>query len=205
MKVPLFSVLADSSVIIDPVSDIGILLDLSNQDSFTDGVERSGLNKEHIALFDGHRVENLEKGILLDSAGKLLAGYFLLKPIVEESSLLRVEDIPHLCFAVLTFVLQGKTVAGMDLDRQVVLCVDEFGQDGKLAESSAVCAEHLHALSVQVFLQRFSGVWTVHDHRRSVRMAGQFPRLRQDLSVKLHVVLFCQSVTAPKIIFACRF
>ena len=34
VKVPLFSVLAHASVIIDPVSHIGVLLDLRDQDSF---------------------------------------------------------------------------------------------------------------------------------------------------------------------------
>ena len=40
MQVALLAVLADSSVIIDAVSDIGILLDLSDQDALSDRVER---------------------------------------------------------------------------------------------------------------------------------------------------------------------
>ena len=45
MKIALFAVLADSSVIIDPVSDVGILLDLGDQDPLADRVECSGLDK----------------------------------------------------------------------------------------------------------------------------------------------------------------
>ena len=205
MKIPLLAVLADSAVIVDTVSDIGILLDLGDQDSFADRVQCSGLYKEHIALLYRDCIEHLKKRILLNPPGKLFPGDFFLEAIVEEGSLLRIEDIPHLCLAILAFVLQGKTVAGMDLDRQVVLGVDEFGQDRELAESSAVRPEYLHTLSIQVFLQRFSGIRTIYDHRRPVRMTGQFPCLRQDFSVKLHIVLFCQSVAAPQIILACRF
>ena len=204
MEISFFTVLTDSAVIIDAVSDIGVLLDLGNKDSFADRMKRSGLDKENIALLDRHCIEHLEERILLDPPGKFLAGNLLLESVIEESSLLRVENIPHLCFAVLALVLQCKTVARMDLDRQVVLRVNELGQDRELAESPAVGPEHFHTLCVQIFLQRFPGIGTIHDHRRSVRMTGQFPCLSQDLSVKLHVVLFCQSVTAPQIILACR-
>ena len=172
MKIPLFAVLADSSVIIDTISDIGVLLNLGNQDPLAYRVERSGFDKENIAFFDRHCIEHLEKGILFYPAGKFLPGDFLFESIVQESPLLRVENIPHLCFAILTLVLQRKTVARVDLDRQVVLCVDKFGQDRKLTEPSAVGAEHLHAFRIQILLQRFSGVGTIHDHRRPVRMTG---------------------------------
>ena len=117
MQVALLAVLADSSVIIDAVSDIGILLDLSDQDALSDRVERPGLDEQNVAFLDRHRVEHLKKGILLDPAGKFLPCDLSFEPIIKKCAFLRVEDIPHLCFAILAFVLQREPVIGMDLDR----------------------------------------------------------------------------------------
>ena len=117
VQVALLAVLADSSVIIDAVSDIGILLDLSDQDALSDRVERPGLDEQNVAFLDRHRVEHLKKGILLDPAGKFLPCDLSFEPIIEKCAFLRVEDVPHLCFAILAFVLQREPVIGMDLDR----------------------------------------------------------------------------------------
>ena len=45
MEITFFSVLSHSSVIIDTVSHIGILLNLCNQDAGSDGMDRTGLNE----------------------------------------------------------------------------------------------------------------------------------------------------------------
>ena len=39
MQVTLFAVLADTAVIVDTVSDIGVLLDLGDQDVLADGMQ----------------------------------------------------------------------------------------------------------------------------------------------------------------------
>ena len=205
MQVALFAVLADSSVIVHAVSHIGILLDLGDQDALADRVERSGLDKENISLLYRHCVEYVEKRVLLDPAGKLFPGDLFFETVVQECAFLRVEDVPHLCFAILALVLQRKSVAGMDLNGQIVPGVNELGQNRELAESTAVRAERLHSHCVQILLQRFARIGSVHDHRRPVRVAGELPRLRQNFAVILHVVLIHQPVAAPQVILAGRF
>ena len=50
MKIPLPAVGAFSAVIVDPVSDIGILLDLRDQVAAADGMYGAGLDEKHISF-----------------------------------------------------------------------------------------------------------------------------------------------------------
>ena len=204
VQVTLFPVLTYSSVIIDTIGNIGILLDLGDQDSFADRMKGSGFDKQDITLFHRYCVEHFQKGILLNSLREFLPGDLFLETIVKEGSFFRVKDIPHLCFSVLSLVLQGKTIAGMNLDREIVPCVNKLGQNRKLPESPAMCAKHFHALNIQILLQGFSRIRAVHDHGGAVRMAGKFPGLCKDLSVILYVIFIHQPVSAPEIIFTRR-
>ena len=72
VKVSLLSVLADAAVVVHAIGDIGILLNLGNEDSLTDRVQRAGLNKERIALLDRNCVQNLKERIILDPLRELL-------------------------------------------------------------------------------------------------------------------------------------
>ena len=70
------------SVIVDPVGDVGILLDLRDDQSGADGMEGSGLNKKHVPGLYGHTVQNLLQRPVLDPAGKLLPADLPFKTIV---------------------------------------------------------------------------------------------------------------------------
>ena len=150
-------------------------------------------------------IEDFQQVVLLDPAGEFLLGDLLVEAVIEESVLTGVHDIPHFRFAVLAFIFQGIAVVRMDLDGQVVPGIDEFDQDRKFTESTAMGSQDILAVQIDVFLKALSGEFAVGNDAGTVGMAGQFPGFRQDISLIIHVVLIDQTMAAPEIIFACRY
>ena len=170
MQVPFLSVLPHSSVVIYSVRHIGILLDLRDQDPFPDGMQGPGFNKQHISLAHRHCIEHFQERVFPDPPGEFLPCDLFPEAIIKKCPFFRIEDIPHFCLAVLSLILKREGIPRVDLNRKTVPGVNEFCEDWKFPESSAVRAEHLHPLAVQILLQGLSRMTSVPDHRRSVRM-----------------------------------
>ena len=164
VQVALLAVLADATVIVHAIGYIGVLLDLGDQDPLADRVKGAGLDEQDVALFHGDSVEHLKQCVLLDPLSKFLSCDLLFETVIKECAFLSVENVPHLCFAILAFVLQRESVARVDLDRQVVLRVDELGQNRELPESAAMGSKHFHPLCFKIVPQGFSLVGSVHDY-----------------------------------------
>ena len=194
VQVTLASVLADPAVVIDTVGDIGILLNLCDQDAFSDRMKRTGLNKQCIAFMYFDRIQHFQQRIRTDALGELFFGDLLPEPVVQIRTRFRIQHIPHLRFPVLSFVLQGIAVRRMHLNAEIVFRIDELRQDGEFAESAAVCAEYFHAVFINELFQCSAGMQSFRNDRRSVRMTGQFPCLRQNVSVVFHIVFVFQTL-----------
>ena len=205
VQVSLLAVLADAAVIVHAIGYIGVLLDLGDQDSLADRVKGAGLDEQDVALFHGDSVEHLKQCVLLDPLSEFFPCDLLFEAVIQERAFLGVENVPHLCFAILAFVLKRESVARVDLDRQVVLRVDELGQNREFPESAAMGSKHFHPLCLKIVPKGFSLVGSVHDHGRAVRMTGELPRLSQDVSFIFNIILIYQSVPAPQIVLAGRF
>ena len=205
MEITFFSVLSHSSVIIDTVSHIGILLNLCNQDAGSDGMDRTGLNEEDVSLLYRHCIKHLQKCIFLNSSGKFFLADLRLKTIVEKRVFLGIHHVPHLGFSVLALIFQGIPVIRMDLDGQILLCVDKFDQNRKITEPSAVGSKDFFSCRLYVLFQCLSGIRTVYNRRRTVRMTGQFPCLSQHVAVIFFPVLIRQPAASPEIVLTAWF
>ena len=153
VQVALLAVLADAAVIVHAIGYIGVLLDLGDQDPLADRVKGAGLDEQDVALFHGDSVEHLKQCVLLDSLSEFFPCDLLFETIIQEGAFLSVENVPHLCFAILAFVLKRESVARVDLDRQVVLRVDELGQNREFPESAAMGSKHFHPLCFKIVPQ----------------------------------------------------
>ena len=198
------AVRAHAAVVVDPVGHVGILLDLGDHDALADGMQGAGGDEEHIALVHRGRVQHLGEGVVLDAALELLFADLMVKPIVQEGAGLAVQHVPHLGLAVLALVLQGILVAGMHLDGQVVLRVDELGQDGEILEPLAVGAQHALAVLLHVLGQGETCVRPVHDGGGAVLVAGEHPGLGQGVQLALDAKVGAQLLAAPDVILAFR-
>ena len=204
MQVPFLPVLPHSPVIIDPVGDIGILLDLRDQDIFPDSMDGPCLNKEHISFLHRNFVEHLRQRIIPDPLCELLPADLPLEPVIEEGSRPGFHHIPHLGLPVLAFIFQRIPVVRVDLDRQVLLRVDELDEHREIPESPAVFPEDPFPFCPDIFFQRLSRPGAFRDHGLPVRMAGEFPGLCQDLPVVFFVVSFYKPVSSPEVILVRR-
>ena len=200
MQIPLSPILSHPSVVINPVSDIGILLNLRNENIPANGMNRSGLNKKHISLLHRHSMEHFQQSILPDPLGEFLPGYLPLKAVIKVCLLPGLHHIPHLGLAILSLILQGIPVIRMNLNRQIILSVNKFGQNREIPETSAVLTQHLFSFRINIFLQGFPLISSVFDIRRPCRMAGKLPRLGKYFPRILFSVFLHQTVAAPQII-----
>ena len=67
----LCSILSNPAVIINPISGIGTLLDLTDKDSFPNGMKCTGRDEYHITFFHINLMKNILKSIVLYSIFKL--------------------------------------------------------------------------------------------------------------------------------------
>ena len=205
MKLSLFSVISDSSVIINTVGHIGILLDLRKQDALANRMNSSGFYKEGISLFNRNAVQNLCQGIVIDSPPELFSADLLLESIVEKSSGLRIHDIPHFCLPVLSLIFQGKAIIRMDLDGEILIRIDKFDENRKLPEAAAVGSQNPSTFFFDIFLQCLPGIFPIEDDGWAIRMTGKLPCLCRRFSVIFLSIFFHQPAAAPQIILAGRF
>ena len=150
MKLAGLSVGSYSAVIIDPVGGVGVLLNLRNQNSFANGVQSSRRNEKHISLMNRYLIENLQQGVVLNPFLKLRLTDLFLKAIVQISAWLAVYDIPHLGFSIFTFHPQSKFIIWVNLNRKVVLSVDQLDQNRKILKSFAMCPQNSFSVLFKV-------------------------------------------------------
>ncbi len=71
-----FPVLSEPPVVIDTVGDIRVLLNLRDQDSLPDRMQRAGLNEEDVAFLYRRGVKHLLQCVVMDTALELLTADF---------------------------------------------------------------------------------------------------------------------------------
>ena len=171
MQLTGLAVLADSAVVVDAVSGIRVLLYLGDKDTLSDSMESAAFYKENIALMHRDIVCHFKQSIVLDTVCEFLAGYLMLKAVEQLCAFLAVNDIPHLGLAVFALDAQCILVVRVNLNGEIVLCVDEFYEDREILEALTILAEHLFALFFDIFIKRSAGILAVFDHAFPVFMA----------------------------------
>ena len=124
---------AGAVVVEDAVGDVTGLLDLSEEDATTDGMDTAGREVEDITGFDLVVGEDLGDGTVFYAFLVLIGGYGLLESGIEVGAGVGLDDVPHLGLAHLAMDTLGHLIVGVDLDAEVATGIDELDQQGQLA------------------------------------------------------------------------
>ena len=103
--------------IVNPISDIGILLYLRNQDILSDCMNRTRLYEQNISFLYWYCIEHFQKCVLLDPSCKFFFADFFFKSIIKKRFFSGIHYIPHFCFSILSFIFKGISVIRMNLNR----------------------------------------------------------------------------------------
>ena len=126
MELARFAVKAQATVVIYSVGRVRVLLNLGEQDALAYRVERAGLNKEEISLFDRDFLDIVGQRAVGYRLPELLAGYVLFKAEQKIGARFAVEDIPRLGLSRAAALFQAVGVVGVNLNRKSVLSVDKL-------------------------------------------------------------------------------
>lgn len=127
------SVKTQATIVIDPVGQVGCLLDLGDEGPGPDGVDAAGREEEHIAGSDPVACKHVGDGVFVDSLLIFIGSDPLGQTAQQMGSLVGSDHIPHLGLAFHPRMgLRGKLVVRVDLDRQVASSVDKFDQEREL-------------------------------------------------------------------------
>ena len=141
MQVAFFTVFSNPSIVIYPVGHIGVLLNLCDQDVFSDCMDGPGLDKKYVSLLHRHGIQHFGKGIIHNSVREFLSTDLSLETIVQERILTGVHNIPHFGLAVLRLILPGVPVVRMYLYGQVIPCINKFDQDREILKPVTMCTQ----------------------------------------------------------------
>lgn len=112
MQIALFPIFSHSPVIVNPISDIGILLYLRNQNILSDCMNRTRLYEQNISFLYWYCIEHFQKCVLLDPSCKFFFADFFFKSIIKKRFFSGIHYIPHFCFSILPFILRAYLLSG---------------------------------------------------------------------------------------------
>ena len=124
---------AGAVVVVDAVGDVAGLLDLSEEDTATDGMDTTGREVEDITGLDLMVGEHLGDSTVFYAFLVLIGGYGLLEAGIEVGAWVGLDDVPHLRLAHLAMDALGHLVVRVHLDAEVTLGIDELDEQGQLA------------------------------------------------------------------------
>ena len=121
-----------SVVVVDTVGGVRRLLNLGQQQTFAQGVDPTGRDKEHVAVLRVLDMENVLNVPQLKEFLILFARHLLFKAVDYLGTLLCFNDIPHLGLAVFHSTFACQRVVGMHLYRQAVVRVNNLDKQRKI-------------------------------------------------------------------------
>ena len=178
MQLARLSIFADTSIIVNAIGCVGILLHLCQKNPLADCVQGARLNKEQIAFFYWNTVDNLHQRSICNPAAELLLADLSPKAIDQLSAFLRIENIPRLRFAKFLLDAARIGVVRMHLNRQVILCIDEFDQDREISKLLRMCSKAGSPHLLNGLRQRQPLIPPVFNQILALRVAGEHPCLR---------------------------
>ena len=200
MELPALSVL-QAAIVVQPVGDGAVLLCLQDQSVRLDCMHCAGIDLDKITLADG----NLADQLLPFSPVHHVVQLFFCPGIVSDDQsciLLTIHDIPALCLtqaAVLMLLCIG--IVRMHLDAQIVLGIDNFGQQRipvitQVPKQFRVLLPYLGQLTALIIPLAHGPV--------PFRVGGNPPALSQVIPLHGVTEYFPQLGTAPDIVGAYR-
>ena len=177
VKFPLFAVFSRAVIIIQPISQIRILLDLCHQRTSSNCMDRTRLNKKQIILSDRNLLQIIHKCPICNSLSHLPFGAVTLQTIHQLCISAGIQHIPHFRFSQLSLlVLPCILIRRMHLNGEIPFCINKFNQNRKLRHSSVTLSQILWVIS-QHLCQLHASKLTADHITRTVRVRRTFPGL----------------------------
>ena len=171
VQVARLAVQTQAPVVIDPVGQVGSLLDLGYERSCADGVDATGREEEYVSRSDIVAGEDIGDGVVTHPVLIFLGRNLLRQAAEQMSSFVRTYHIPHLRLPLHPGVGPGsKFVARMHLDGKVVLSVDELDEQWEF-----VAGVVPDLLSYQPGLEHMHELRQGFPRQRAVRDHGNMP------------------------------
>ena len=130
MELAGLAVHAGAVVVEDAVGDVAGLLDLSEEDTATDGMDTTGREVEDIACLDLMVGKDLGDGTVFYALLVFIGGYGLFEAGIEVGAGVGLDDVPHLTLAHLAMDALGHLVVRVHLDAEVAPGIDELDEQG---------------------------------------------------------------------------
>ena len=131
MQFPQFSVFVASLVIIQTVCHIRTLLDLTDQYTWSNGMNRSIFNKITVSLFHWNLIQDLRQCTILDPAAHLCLICVSGKSTIQIRLWFTIHHIPQFIFPIFVFLLQCIIIPRMHLNRKTFSGINKLDQKRK--------------------------------------------------------------------------
>ena len=113
----LFSIFVHTVVVIDPISHIRAFLNFCNQNAFSDSVNCTCWHKIGITFMDFHFLQVLIQSTGFHCLTQNFFRHLMLETINQVRAFLSINDIPHLCLAIVPLMVSCIRIAWMNLHR----------------------------------------------------------------------------------------
>ena len=153
--------LARAAVVVHAVGEVAGLLGFQNDDAGAHGVDRSGIDKNHVACVDGDHFQQVFESGGVDSGANLFGRDAGLDAERDARPGVGMERVPAFGFAARLAVFPRHGVVGMHLHGELVFGEKQLDEQRKLAVSKMACQKLMAMLRGDVLeaTARRAGRW----------------------------------------------
>jgi len=186
-------------IVKNPIGDITTLLYFSQQDSATNGMYSSRRYIEHITRLHFMSRQNLGNGSILHPFLVLIRRYLLFEPGIQERTRIGINNVPHLRFSHFAMLAKRHLIIRMNLDTQIFLCINKFGQQRHLTIilSHYALAENGFCIFFYNFRKSKTCKYPVCNNTCTGRHSTHFPRFTYRQAVRLKAFPHFKPFTTP--------
>src|SRR5579875_3546265 len=151
-------------IIVHAVGDIGVFLELVEQNAAANSVYGTRRHKDHVTGRNRLLVQQRFQPDLLNGASNLVSRAGRLKAVDNARSRRSIKDIPEFSLAQFAaFVLERVLVVGVYLYRKSGAGVDEFGQQRETPakDCDGIASQQVNIEFCDQLTQRPAGIWIV--------------------------------------------
>lgn len=200
LEFPRLAVAVRTSIIVETVGRVGVLLDFRQRDARAHRVQRAGLNQVDVAGTGGYAIADFEERTVLDALAEFHLCHAAVDAVNQRRPRLRLYHVPELGLAPLVFFPERVLVIGVNLDRKVLRRVDQLDQEREIYDARRVGACYSVAFHRDIARKLHAGRRAVLNHTAAVFTAGEFPAFRHRRQARFLMIFFLEFRAAPEVI-----
>ena len=180
-----------SVIIIQPVREIRVFLNLRHNRIAAHGMYRAGRNKRYVSLSHLIMLQVLRQSAISDRSTDTRGIHLFVPSQIDCSMVRRRHDVPHLRFTQRVFMLNRILIVRVNLNREIVNCINELQEQRELVSEGLIyfTSHQLIHIDLQQILKRVTGMRTIRHHRRIFLNIRNDPCLADVLKISGHMVI----------------